>query len=55
MNRLCKQYLALTFALSYLCWGVCILGNRMGILVSESLFLNLLFFWVVLHQRSLLI
>lgn len=43
MNRLCKQYLALTFALSYLCWGVCILGNRMGILVSESLFLNLLF------------
>lgn len=43
MIRLCKQYLALTFALSYLCWGVCILGNRMGILVSESLFLNLLF------------
>lgn len=43
MNRLCKQYLALTFVLSYFCWGVCILGNHMGILVSESLFLNLLF------------
>lgn len=43
MNRLCKRYLLLTFALSYLCWGICILGNHKGVLVSESLVLNLLF------------
>lgn len=43
MSKLSKGYLLLTFVISVISWGVCIVGNKNGILVSENLILNIFF------------
>lgn len=39
MNKLCKDYLAYTFLITIMCWGLCVICSFNGILLNENYFL----------------
>lgn len=43
MSKITKDFLMVTFFLSVVSWGTCIVGGMKGVLVSENLILNLLY------------
>ena len=43
MSKITKDFLMVTFFLSVVSWGTCIVGGMKGVLVSENLLLNLLY------------